>query len=91
MNTGDDILIKDGVMRPIAPMNGTDYSLTEMQNYVGGYIETLRVGKKIMVVNEVGKVRNMPINKVATDIIVNDGYSDYICGPAMLIHPSHIK
>lgn len=90
MSTGDDILIKDGTMRPIAPMNGRDYTLWEMQNFVEGYIETLRVGKKILVVNEEGKVLGLPINKVATDIIVNDGYSDYICGPAMLIHPSHI-
>lgn len=91
MSTGDDILIEDGVMRPIAPMNGRDYSLREMQTYVGGDIETLRVGEKIMVVNEGGKILNMLPNKVATDIIVNDGYSDYICGPAMLIHPSHIR
>lgn len=86
-----DILIKDGTMRPIAPMNGTDYSLKEMQNYVGGPIETLRVGKKLMVVNEEGKLRNMIPNKVATDMIIMDGYSDYVCGPAMLIEPSHIN
>lgn len=86
-----DILIKDGTTRPIAPMNGTDYSLREMQHYVGGPIETLRVGKKIMVVNEEGKIRGMKLNKVATDKIIMDGYSDYICGPAMLIEPSHIN
>lgn len=86
-----DILIKDGTKRPIAPMNGSDYSLGEMQYYVGGPIETLRVGKKIMVVNEEGKIRGMKLNKVATDKIIMDGYSDYICGPAMLIEPSHIN
>lgn len=86
-----DILIKDGTKRSIAPMNGTDYSLREMQNYVGGPIKTLRVGKKIMVVNEEGKIRNMIPNKLATDMIIMDGDSDYICGPAMLIEPSHIN
>lgn len=86
-----DILIKDGTKRPIAPMNGTDYSLKEMQNYVGGPIETLRVGEKIMVVNEEGKIRNMIPNRVASGMIIMDGCLDYICGPAMLIEPSHIN
>lgn len=87
----DVIATTAGVMKPVQPMNGKCYSLTELQHYVGGYIETVSLGNKVLVVDEEGKVKNKLPNKIATGWIITSGYNDYICGDAMLIDREHIQ
>lgn len=78
----DACVIKtDGSVTEIKPRNGTDFTLEEMQEVVGGYIEVVRSMEmdRIMVVNEEGKLKKLPFNPKATafypalsDIIVGD-------------------
>lgn len=51
----------------VQPKNGTDYSLDELQGFVGGYIEIIGIdAKSIMVVNEEGRLNNLPVNEHAS-------------------------
>lgn len=43
----------NGKVTKVQPANGKDYSLQELQAYVGGYIEMVHLSdEKLMVVNE---------------------------------------
>lgn len=53
--------------------------LKPLQELVGGYIETVRVGEVTIICNEEGKNKGLPIN-----FLVNaNGYIDAIVGPAI--------
>lgn len=55
---------------PVAPANGTDFSLDELTEFVGGYIEIAEVNsERIMVINEEGKLNNLPMNMLATALL----------------------
>ena len=57
------------------PENGTDFSLEELKDIVGGYIEIIQLpNKSFMVINEEGKLDNLPFNENATII-----YQKFIC------------
>ena len=65
------ILLKaDGIRQDLTPKEKP--TLKEMQDWVGGYIEIVRVnfeGKKVpMVVNEEGLIHRLPINYQASRI-----------------------
>lgn len=79
------VLVKDGCLRPVVPMNGKKFSLTELQGLVDGYIEYVYLGNgKVLVVDEDGKRKGKPVNMIATGWLRSDGRNDYICGPALL-------
>lgn len=62
-----DLLIKpDGGIVEVCPNNGTDYSLEELQNFVGGYVQICRGADCIFVCNEEGKLKGLPVNYAAT-------------------------
>lgn len=66
----------------VNPKNGTDYSLEELQGFVGGHIEIVRIDdERLMVVNEEGKLNELPINSIATylarELIVGDVFVCY--------------
>ena len=53
----------DGVVKDIKPANGKTYSLKELQEFVGGYIELVSLPDNlIMLVNEEGYNENLPPN-----------------------------
>lgn len=57
----------DGTRRDIAPANGTDYSLRELQEIVGGDIELVRLDDEwLLVVNEEGLLFESPANPIAS-------------------------
>lgn len=87
----DVLVTSTGEMKAIMPMNGRDYSLQEIQSYVGGYIETLKVGQKLLVMDEEGKLKGKLPNRIATGWVLQEGINDYVCGDVMLIERSHIK
>lgn len=87
----DVLVTSTGGMKAITPMNGRHYTLHEMQSYVGGLIETLKVGQKILVMDEEGKLKGKLPNRIATGWVLQEGINDYICGDVMLIERSHIK
>ena len=62
------------------------HQLEELQALVKGYIEvvsSIEVGK-IMIVNEEGKLQNLPLNIRATKLMEHKG-CDFICGNALII------
>ena len=63
-------LIKaNGETATVAPKNGHSFTLDELQELVGGYIENVYLDDGlIMVVNEEGKFSGLPLNKKATDL-----------------------
>ena len=61
----------DGILYEIhlvEPANGKHFSLRELQEFVGGYIEIVfnLPDDMIMVVNEEGRLKELPINAAAT-------------------------
>ena len=82
----------NGIIEDVTPKNGNDFSLEEMQAMVGGYIETLSLNDgKWIVVNEEGKLNNLPLNFQATKIIRDCGYADYIVGDALICNNGEIN
>lgn len=88
------IIKVNGETTDVRPKNGTDFSLEEMKEIVGGYIEVLFLeGGDLMVVNEDGKNQNLPLNTEATEIIDGDIYydGDVIVGDVLLCGRNQIK
>lgn len=86
------VLYVDGREEFIESKNGTDFSLEELQTIVGGHIEIVQLGdKRIMVVNEEGKLNRLPVNVKATFIVNGIGYKDTIVGNVLVCHTSMVK
>lgn len=89
---GDDVMIKDGCMRSIKPMNGTHYTMLELESMVGGNVEFLRLSKGwVLAIDQDGKMKGRLPNRIATGFILRDGYQDFIAGTALLIDSEHIS
>jgi Domain of unknown function (DUF3846) len=74
----------DGTIVPISP-SGVRWSLEELQSLVGGYIEhCTTIDGRIMIVNELGKMKQLPLNIKATRIYCH-GRVDPIVGPAVVV------
>ena len=77
----------DGLKEPISPKNGKNFQLEELQEIVGGYIEIIHLPtlEKKMVMNEDGKAMELPINRLATEIL-RDAYatSDIVVGDVLI-------
>lgn len=74
------------------PENGKQFTLEEMQGIVGGYIQIINLGNgNVMVINEDGKLLNLPKNAHAT-IIAHQHKAifplDYIVGTALVCRES---
>tara|TARA_R110002051_G_scaffold325794_1_gene431364 strand:+ start:2127 stop:2417 length:291 start_codon:yes stop_codon:yes gene_type:complete len=63
-----------------------DHQLEELQALVKGYIELVPCTEtgKLMIINEEGKLLNLPLNIMATKLMEYKG-CDFICGNALLI------
>lgn len=63
------IIKTTGEVWEIEPKNKTDFSLEELQEIVGGYIEIVQLGnRKVMVANEDGVYLELPLNRKASNI-----------------------
>lgn len=84
----------DGEREEVFPKNGTDFSLEELQTFVGGYIEVLHMKDDlIMVIIEDGKLR-CNFNRFASVIAQIKGAisrDDYICGNALVCKTKEVK
>ena len=73
-------LIKSsGEVTEVKPANGKDFSLQELQQMVGGWIETFWIDNKRWVVNEEGLLLDLPKNIKATETLED------ACGQAVQI------
>ena len=82
-------LIKaDGNVVEVSPKNaGKCFTLEELKGFVGGWIECINIShKQVMVINEEGKLMNLPYNAVATEAfrMAFQPTDDFIVGDALL-------
>ena len=86
------IYLPSGMKTEVKPINGKYFKLEELQAIVGGYIECVYLNDGMtMVVNEEGKLKGLPCNDLATEIIRNSGIYDVIVGPALVCPSKLIK
>lgn len=90
-----EIIRTSGEIEKVAPKNGKDFDLQELQNIVGGYIELIYLRDKegnrtdnVIVANECGKLDGrFKLNETATLMAkfenAIDAY-DSICGDVLL-------
>lgn len=87
----------DFSVEEIKPANGRYFKLEEMQKYVGGLIEIIPLDgdgleEKLLVVNEEGKLINLPFNLFATmEWVKYYGETDFVSGDAIICDPNFIR
>ena len=78
----------DGNVVDVSPKNaGKCFTLEELKSFVGGWIECIHVSlKQVMVINEEGKLMNLPYNAVAAEAfrMAFQPTDDFIVGDALL-------
>jgi len=64
-------LIKaNGEETEVTPKNGSEFSLEELREFVGGYVEFVPTkDNQLMVLNEEGQIHRLPVNTKATELI----------------------
>lgn len=88
------LITPEASVTPLVHANGRDFTLEELQESVGGYIEIIDLTPKtIMIVNEDGKGTLYP-NMMAT--VIAKGCRaifphDYIAGNAVMCHTDMVK
>jgi hypothetical protein len=70
-------LIKaDGTESTVEPRRKKKFTLEELQKFVGGYIEALVIPRTpdgdLMIVNEEGKLKHLPVNVAASGLYLRD-------------------
>ena len=74
--------------------------LKSAQEFVGGYVEGITFPNgDYLIINEEGKLMNLPLNEIATGLwretFTKDkyafGYDDFVVGPAILIKAKALK
>ena len=74
----------------VFPKNKTDFQLTELQKIVGGFIEIVKTKDgKTMVINEEGKVNDLPINQKASELYPYNEF-DFIVGDVLICNENEI-
>lgn len=82
----------NGEVIETSPKNGKDFSLKELKEIVGGYIEIINLGDDYMVVNEEGKLLDLPINLSATRLYrLFTRVGDYIVGDVLICDKFQIR
>lgn len=78
----------DGNVVEVSPNNaGECFTLEELKGFVCGWIECINISpKQVMVINEEGKLLNLPYNAVATEAfrMAFQPTDDFIVGDALL-------
>ena len=65
-------------------------SLSDAQKFVGGWVEVVRVKDGILIIDEEGKLKDKPVNEVASKMYADKyGDEDIIVGDAIYI-PNNI-
>ena len=67
-----------------------DPSLSDAQKFVGGWVEVVQVNDGILIIDEEGKMKDKPVNEVASKMYADKyGDADIIVGDAIYI-PNNI-
>lgn len=89
----EGICFKTDKTKETVVFKGQHATLEEMQAIVGGYIQIIYLkDNNVLVVNEEGKMNNLPYNELATSEWISraENVSDFIVGNALLINYSYI-
>lgn len=81
------VVIKtDGTMDALYPKNNKVFTLEEQKSVVGGYIEIVQLTEDyLMVINEEGRLLNLPINVIATRVYrASRNTEDFIVGNVLI-------
>lgn len=83
----------NGEVLDIEPKNGRDFQLEELQAIVGGLIQIIEISDtEIMVINEEGKLENLPLNEQATAIYQKQVYEgDFIVGDVLICKDEEVR
>lgn len=74
------------------PNNTTDFRLEELQRFVGGYIEVVCFDDFIMIINEEGKLKQLPVNFMASTIYQKYyRETNYIVGDCLICKNALVK
>ena len=85
------LLKSNGEEKNVLPQNKKDFSLEELQKYVGGLIEIVRTkDNKPMIINEEGKINDLPINQKASELYQYNEF-DFIAGDVLICQPNEIR
>ena len=61
-------------------------SLSDAQKFVGGWVEVVQVNDGILIIDEEGKLKDKPVNEVASKMYADKyGDEDIIVGDAIFI------
>jgi hypothetical protein len=75
----------------VIPNNKTDFQLDELQKFVGGLIEIVKTKDgKTMVINEEGKINDLPINQKASELYQYNEF-DFIAGDVLICQSNEIR
>lgn len=89
----------DGHIFEVEPGNGSTFTLEELQSAVGGFVEFVQVPgyyhikrrdrnfkSRAIVCNDEGKLRSLPLNKLASDLAFDQlKVWDFICGDVLYV------
>lgn len=79
------VLVKDGCMRDVHPMNGRKFGEIELRSFVDGDFEVIRLNeKKALVVGRDAKEKGKAVNFIATAWL-REVSNDYVAGAALLV------
>lgn len=78
---------ENGVIRPVLPANGTDFSVDELQGFVKGFFKLIFIddGRRIAVVNEDGIAEGYGYNSAASSIAEQQLLGDVLICPAYMV------
>jgi hypothetical protein len=75
----------------VTPKNNSDFQLEELQTFVCGFIEVVNTKDgRIMVINEEGKLNDLPVNFKASELYEYSKF-DFIVGDVLLCKSNEIK
>lgn len=88
----DKLIYPNGTVETVTPENGQYYSLAELNKFVEGYIELVPISStQYAVINEEGKLLNLPVNRLATlDYSYALWANDYFVGNVLICDKNHI-
>ena len=96
------VFYTNGDIKTIEPKNGTDFTLEELNEHIDGYIEAIAIRDPeellkgedlLMLIDEDGKLKNLPANLNASRFAHNTQsiqVNDYIVGNAILCRRSEL-
>lgn len=87
------VLKMDGGEWLVSPKNGTDFQPDELQGIVGGYIEAAAIGNGlIMVMNEEGKLKGLPLNaRASQEYFMAYGVYEPIVGNVLICKSEEVR